>query len=390
MRVPRPGQSYSYSYFYFNQAMSRRPSGRLPAKVLVGMSISPLGLLLLSTLTAGALLFPELRRPPDGQWPRLASPLAAPGEPPVTTTAGWKRRRERLEREWKALLGPMPERVPLKPEIVSTEEVADHTRQLLRYRTEAGATTEAYLLLPKGYRGKRPGMVVLHQTTDEHIRQAVGLSGREPMHIALHLVRRGYVCIAPRNFLWSEPGKGYGAVTAEILQRSPWKTGMAKMTWDAIRATDLLAGRPEVDRDRIGSIGHSLGGKEVLYHAAFDRRVRAAVSCEGGIGLSFSNWDADWYLGKQIKQPGFNRDHQDVLALVAPRAFLLIGGESADGAKSWPYIDANLPVWRIHSAEARLGVLRHPSGHDFPAPGADRDLVYSWLDHWLAKREDER
>ena len=39
---------------------------------------------------------------------------------------------------------------------------------------------------------------------------------------------------------------------------------MAKMTWDAIRATDLLLTGPEVDPARIGSIGHSLGGKEVL------------------------------------------------------------------------------------------------------------------------------
>src|SRR5207237_6527129 len=122
------------------------------------------------------------------------------------------------------------------------------------------------------------------------------------------------------------------------------------------RGTDLLLSRPEVDPARICSIGHSLGAKEVLYHAAFDDRIRAAVSCEGGIGLSFSNWDADWYLGRQIHAPGFRHDHQELLALIAPRAFLLVGGGSADGPQSWPYVEAALPVWRLFGAEERLGL----------------------------------
>jgi pimeloyl-ACP methyl ester carboxylesterase len=140
-----------------------------------------------------------------------------------------------------------------------------------------------------------------------------------------------------------------------------------------------------VDGKRLGSIGHSLGGKEALYHAAFDERIRAAVSCEGGVGLSFSNWDADWYLGKQIRAAEFKHDQHEVIALIAPRAFLLIGGGSADGAQSWPYIEANLPVWRLYGAEERIGLLRHEQGHDFPAPGPVREQVYAWLDHWLEK-----
>ena len=50
-------------------------------------------------------------------------------------------------------------------------------------------------------------------------------------------------------------------------------------------------------RQRMGAVGHSLGAKETLYLAAFDERVKATVSSEGGIGTKFSNWDAAWYLG---------------------------------------------------------------------------------------------
>ena len=102
-----------------------------------------------------------------------------------------------------------------------------------------------------------------------------------------------------------------------LRRRHPGVTGMAKMLFDAVRAVDLLASRPDVDPGRLGSIGHSLGAKEVLYLAAFDTRIRASVSSEGGIGLTYSNWDAPWYLGDAIRRPGFPLDHGQLLALAA-------------------------------------------------------------------------
>lgn len=94
-------------------------------------------------------------------------------------------------------------------------------------------------------------------------------------------------------------------------------------------------------------IGHSLGAKEALYLAAFDPRITAMVSSEGGIGTAMSNGDAEWYLGHIVEQPGFAREHHELLALAAPRPFLLVGGGSADGAASWPWIAAGLPVYRL-------------------------------------------
>ena len=335
-------------------------------------------------------LFPEFRQKPPGEFPSLKPVLDAAGKP-VADRAGWAAARAALLGQWRQILGPFPDRVPLNPQVLSTEELTDHTRLLVRYQTDPTWTNEAYVLLPKGpdgkpLPGKRSGMVVLHQTSNPHMRDPVGLDGREPVHIALHLVRRGYVCVAPKNFLWAFEGKSIQQATQTVLAQEPWKTGMAKMVWDSIRATDLLAERPEVDPDRLGCAGHSLGGKEALYLAAFDERIKAAISCEGGVGLSFSNWNDPWYLGKQIRDPGFGRDNHEVIALIAPRALLVIGGESADGAKSWPYIEANLPLWRLFDAEDKLGLMRHAHGHNFPPPGPERERVYEWLDHWLGNR----
>jgi dienelactone hydrolase len=334
-----------------------------------------IGLTLLMGATAE--LFPEFRRPPEKKFPAL------PAFAEASDSASWEKRRAELRSHWDRILGPLPPRGPISIQVVSTEELPDHSRLLIRYDDGSG---EAYLLLPRES-GKRPAVVCLHPTSKTNLRDPVGLANRESVHHALHLVRRGYVCIAPRNFLWAEEGRAYQQSADALLKRGEFKTGMAKMLWDAMRAVDVLRERPEVDAARIGAIGHSLGGKEALHLAAFDERIAAAVSCEGGVGLGFSNWDADWYLGPQIRSPDFGHDNHEVMALVAPRALLIIGGESADGARTWPYIKSCLPVWRLYDAEDRLGLLRHQHKHDFPPPGPQRDQVYSWLDHWLKEAE---
>ena len=172
-------------------------------------------------------------------------------------------------------------------------------------RDRAGLAVEGYLLRPDRPGRGRPGVVVLHSTADWTIRQPAGLEGPADLHIGLQLARRGYVAICPRCFLWEYRRGGKLETAVDWLRaRHPGVTGMAKMLYDASRAVDLLAAMEDVDARRIGAIGHSLGAKEVLYLAAFDERVRAAVSSEGGIGLTYSNWDAPWYLGEAIRRPG--------------------------------------------------------------------------------------
>jgi dienelactone hydrolase len=193
------------------------------------------------------------------------------------------------------------------------------------------------------------------------------------------------VAFCPRCFLWQYGEPGRLATAVDWLRRHhPGVTGMAKMLFDARRAVDLVASQPDVARDRIGAIGHSLGAKEALYLAAFDPRVRATVASEGGIGLTYSNWEAPWYLGEAIRRPGFGLDHGQVLALAAPRAFLLVGGDSADGAASWPYVAAALPVWSLTGAPDSVGLFNHRQGHAFPPIAQDR--TRQWLDWFLRPR----
>ena len=330
----------------------------------------------------------DLQRPP-ARIPANATrpaPLLIDGmHRPIRTAEAWNDRCAELRHEWTAFLGAIlaPPGAP-KVEVVATETVGDVERSLIRYEAEPGLPIEAYLLRPKGPApdGKRPGAVVFHSTDDTTIRQPAGLSGNGDKAIGLHLARRGYVAICPKNFLW-EYGKpkDLGLAVKWLKERHPKVTGMAKMLFDAIRAVDVLAAQPDVNTEKLVSIGHSLGAKEVLYLSAFDTRIKATVSSEGGIGLGYSNWEAPWYLGDAVKRPGFPMDHGQILAMSAPRAFLLIGGDSADGDWSWPYIEGVMPVWKLMDAGDRVGLLNHKQGHAYPEQA--RTLAYRWLDHMI-------
>jgi dienelactone hydrolase len=315
--------------------------------------------------------------------PRLPTLLVDPAGGPITPKVSWFKQRASLRLAWEEILGPLPKaKAPLKTEAGATERLPDFTRQLVRYQVEENLFTDGYLLVPTAGRGRLPAVVVFHPTTPLQAKGVAGLAADYPEEKwqGVQLVRRGYVVWCPRNYIETE-GTNWAGNAARVLARHPDWTGMTRMVWDAIRAADFLESLPDVDRRRIGCLGHSLGGKEVLYAMAFDERYRAGVSSEGGIGLKFSNWEAPWYFGPKIKQPGFNHENHEVLALVAPRAFLLLAGDSSDDDRSWSFIQAVLPVYRLLGAQENIGWFNHHQGHRY-GPEA-RAVAEEFLDHHL-------
>ena len=339
----------------------------------------------------------EIQTPPDelpADAPQL-SPLLVDGDGrAITTLDAWRRRREELRQTWLEFLGPLAVKRPTpRLEILEEDRRDGCLRQLVRYESEPGLPVEGYLLRPLDVPGPLPGVVALHSTVDFTIRQPAGLEGQPEDFFGLRLAQRGIVAFCPRCFLWQGEGT-YDEQVAAFAGRHPGSLGMAKMLFDAGRGLDVLESLPEVDPARLGAVGHSLGAKEALYLAAFDDRVRVAVSSEGGIGTKFSNWNAPWYLGagidgedEGVNEEGggnrrFDREHHELLAQIAPRPFLLLGGDSADGARSWPFITAALPVYELYGRPARLGLFNHRQRHSVPPEAEAR--IYEWFDTYLA------
>ncbi len=305
---------------------------------------------------------------------------------PIRTLDAWKKRREALETQWQKFLGPMKPAPKTGFTVIKRELVSGCERQRIRYACEDGLIVEAYLLVPV-IRTKKtlPGIVALHQTTKATIEEIAGVSGPGQQHIGLKLAQKGFVVICPRNFLW-EQTPSYLAAVETFRKRHPGALGMRKMLYDAQRAVDILVTVPQVDPNRIGAIGHSLGAKETLYLTAFDQRIKAAVASEGGTTFRSTNWNAPWYLGKQIDEPGFKRNHHELLALIAPRPFLILAGESgrgaADGDRSWPLVAAAQPIYLLYDVPIRAGILNHRQGHSVPDDVFER--AAEWLRVYLA------
>jgi len=153
-----------------------------------------------------------------------------------------------------------------------------------------------------------------------------------------------------------------GASTAEWKER---RAGMVE-AWQSILGP-LPAAKVPLRLEVISE--ESLPGfkrQYIPYLAAFDERVKATVFSEGGIGLPMSNWEAPWYLGPQVKEPGFGHDHEELIALIAPRAFLLIGGDSADTDDGLDYVRAAQPVFDLAGAGNHLRFFNHRQGHRYP------------------------
>ena len=326
----------------------------------------------------------EIQRQPQmapADSPRLSDLLVDSAGRPIKTREAWLGRREELRRWWLEFLGPEPARRGGAPmlEVIEEDRPEGVIRQLVRYDVEPGVSTEAYLLKPAKVEGQVPGIVALHSTVDHSIRQPAGVEGAPEKAFGLRYAKRDCVVFCPRNYLWPTTGKIAAQAEADaFLKRMPKSKGMMKMLYDSLVATDILAALPEVDPNRLGAVGHSLGAKEVLYLAAFDERIKVSVSSEGGIGTKFSNWDAPWYLGPAMKEPTFApHEHHELLALVAPRPFLLIGGQSADGDQGWPFIAAALPVYELFGQPVRVGQFNHRKGHAVPPEALAR------MDEWL-------
>ena len=324
----------------------------------------------------------------DGNSEGLRPLLTLAGGTQIQTRAQWNSERKRLRQRWLTFLGPMPtERPPVRMHLLREDRLPDGcVRQLVQYSGELGRPVEGYLLFPRPDKSitKRAGIVAFHPTADENIHEIAGVRGGPDRDLAVQLARRGFVVFCPKCFLWQDT-RAFDKVAADFKKRRPNTLGMHKMLWDGMRALDVLEQVPIVDANRIGATGHSLGAKETLYLTAFDDSIKAAVASEGGIGLSFSNWDAPWYLGKGIHAENFELEHHELLALAAPRPFLIIAGESgpgaADGERSWRYCAAALPVYRLFCSPAPLGLYNHHQGHSFPKDAFERTA--DWLETYL-------
>jgi len=299
-------------------------------------------------------------------------------------------------RQLMRLLGTVPDGPPpLAPEPVERVDLGDVIREKVTYAVEPGERVPAFLFLPKTGAGPRPAVLCHHQHGGEFEvgkDGPAGLGSTPDQHYAIELARRGYVTLAPDALCFNERRDPAGKLEGAEYERyqalhrlTEGKTLQGKFVWDARRAIDYLVSRPEVDRSRIGMIGHSLGGQETLFTTAADLRIKAAVSSCGFASLAVLKRDRILH-NFALFVPGLAEagDYGAVLALVAPRPFL-VAARTADPIFPRDGIEATVAAARqayaAQGAADRLGTFYEDGAHQFSP--AMREAAYSWLDRWL-------
>jgi dienelactone hydrolase len=311
-------------------------------------------------------------------------------EHPVRSAGDWAKRRADILANMQLVMGPLPDasrKVPFDVQVSEDVKLDHFVRKKLSYAAEKDDRVPAYLLIPRSAKDKLPAVLCLHQTVSIGKGEPVGLGGKENLRYAVHLAERGYVTLAPDY-------PSFGDYKYDF-SRGPYQSGSMKAVWNNMRAIDLLQSLPEVDGERIGCIGHSLGGHNTMFTAAFDTRIKALVSNCGFTsfpkyyGGNLKGWTSDRYMPRiasvfELKAEKVPFDFPEVVAAFAPRAFLASAPLHDDnfevsGVKDC--IAAAKPVYELLGAKEKLAANYPDCQHDFP-PEARR-VAYEWLDRWL-------
>ncbi|MEO7412401.1 MAG: alpha/beta fold hydrolase [Opitutaceae bacterium] len=307
----------------------------------------------------------------------LPDPFKSQDGKAVRMPGGWPARRAEIRQQFeKYVVGSLPPK-PKIDRIVPLDETKGEGYTIRKVRLEYGPegkiTSEVTVTLPAGP-GPFPVLI------------GGGSWGSS-------LIRRGYAsCEYPSSV---------DQVTnlPELYPNFDFAT-MGQRAWTAQLVVDYLYTLPEIDKARIAINGYSRGGKMAALAAAFDERIAAVVAGSTGVGgvlpwrLSgergmgegvesttrmFPLWFAPqlrFFSGREDRLPV---DANLLIALVAPRAFLMEWGLNDEVSNVWggeQSFHSALKVYQALGQPGRLGVLRVPGFH-----GAnDIEKSIDWLD----------
>ncbi len=316
-----------------------------------------------------------------------------------------KEEREALMKRLYAWAGEMPERGDLHSKELYRREYNEFSEIKLTYTGEKGEIIPAYLLIPRNpIRKPIPAIYAAHQCgyfCDIGKEQVVGKRVDLPNQAyGFELAQRGFAILAPdankvgERFdpelkeQWKRAKNRDDQNTCCCSKKGFWGKPRWKPVFDVMRGIDLLNARDELDADRLGMIGFSLGSDTTLWAMPFDQRIKVAAVCPGGIikEQGTQGWDP------------YGLPYEDLLKMIAPRPFFEATGTSDpinyidEPYKANERIDKKMEkkrqihsnIYKLYQAlgmEDAIGMAEFDGGHDFPREM--RLKCYEWFEKWM-------
>jgi hypothetical protein len=330
------------------------------------------------------------------------SPLKFADGSVAKTPEDWQKRRQEIRELWMKRLGPWPKLLD-KPEVktLATEEREGYTEHHVQVQVSSDdKVADGYLLVPSGKGPFAAAFVPFYEPITSIGR---GQKGQGTHDYGLQLVKRGFVTLSigtPGSF------EKIGSDTRELLteagkelRRQP----LGLLAYVSANCHTALANMPEVDKDRIGIIGLSYGGKWSMFSSCLYDKFACAVWSDPGIVFNEKNanvnyWEP-WYLGydpKVQRKEGIPSDTKprtglykelvdagddlvDLHALMAPRPVLVSGG-TEDPPQNWRALNHLRAVNKLLGYDNRVAMTAR-KGH-IPTPEA-LELELAFLEYWL-------
>lgn len=291
-----------------------------------------------------------------------------------------------------SLLGDLPDRHrPISSRRIYAEDRETYVLEHLVLDLNGLEPVPAYLLLPKQRRRPAPAVLYNHSHGGGyHIGKRELLEGREyladPPYAAV-FAELGIVALCIDHWIFGERSH---TPEDDMFKEMLWKGRVlwGMMVYDSLRALDYLVSRPDVDRNRIGTLGMSMGSTMAWWLAALDERVGVTVDIccltdfESLIrrkGLSLH--------GLYYYVPGLLRhfDTAGINELIAPRPHLGIAGlrDPLTPPEGLDRIDHHLrQVYATYGKPENWRLLRYDVAHQ-ETSDARREIVAFLRRHLL-------
>lgn len=262
----------------------------------------------------------------------------------------------------------------IKYTVLETTQEDGYTRELIEYNS-FGDKVVAYLLLPE-ILNNNPAILINHQHNREHHlgkSEVCGLAGNPLQAFGPQLAKNGFVVLAPDSICFEDRRKDptvegfdfwqhFDEMCYRILKGDYL---MKKVLNDAMNGITLLSNFDYVDKNRIGTLGHSYGGNTVLFLSALDERI--AFSCASGSACTYKNRMMNG-VGIEMASviPNFHGkyDIDDLVSCIAPRRLLIVSSDDDKYSKDAPDIVAKVsPIYSQNDALSNLCHNRYQGGH---------------------------
>lgn len=312
---------------------------------------------------------------------------------PVLSPSDWQLRRDQILFRMQEAMGSLPDRkdfFDLDIKIVNETKSNGLIRQSITFASETGDRIPALLYFPEHIPKdmKLPAMLALHPTGPLGKLIVAGEGPLDNRQYGLELAQRGYVVICP-DF------PSFGDYDKYDFENDDYVSGTMKGIFNHMRCVDLLESLEYVDSERIGVIGHSLGGHNAMFVGVFDQRLKVIVSSCGWTPFhdyyegKIKGWTSPRYMPRlndvyQLNPDLVPFDFYEIVAALAPRPFfsnspLHDSNFSVDGVKKG-ILEAN-KIYHLLGVEENLQVLYPNCEHDFP--DEIREEAYRFIDNAL-------